>query len=127
MVKLRLHSFDTNTIITFLITETAQEEERKCNECPTLAELIDIPVLDWFTLGLKLGLSSYNLDTIQEDYPRGNKACKRVMFHQWLKRDVDSSYKKLIYALEEMGEFKIASDLRKQYGEYELSLYYSVY
>ena len=127
MVKLRLYPFDTSTIITFLITEKAQEEERKCNECPTLAELIDIPVLDWFALGLKLGLSSYDLRTIQEDYPRSNKACKRVMFDQWLKIDVDSSYKKLIYALEEMVEFKIASDLRNKYGHYEFCSYCSVY
>jgi hypothetical protein len=98
-------------------SDKAQEDDRKCNECPSLAQLIDIPVLHWFPLGLKLGLSSYDLQVIQEDYPRNSKSCKRVMFDQWLRTDLDASFKKLIYALEEMGEFKIASQLRSIYGE----------
>ena len=96
--------------------EKFQEEDSRSNECPKLARLISIPVLHWFSLGLKLGLTSYDLQVIQEDNPRNSKACKRAMFNEWLRAEAHPSYKKLIYALEEMGDFKIASQLRRTYG-----------
>lgn len=73
-------------------------------------------MLDWFPLGLKLGISDYDLRVIQEDHPRDNKACKRVMFNLWIRQDFSASFKKLIFALEELCEFKISNPLRKKYG-----------
>lgn len=102
--------------------DKAQNDDTKSNECPSLVELIDIPIRKWFTLGLKLGLSDYDLQVIQDDYPRDSRACKRVMFTQWLATDVNASYKTLIYALEEMANFKIAHQLRSKYGNQMLLL-----
>jgi len=40
------------------------------------------------------------------------------MFNKWLEIDINASYKKLIFALEEIHLVKVASDLRKQFGMY---------
>ena len=92
--------------------------------CPQLSQLINIKVLDWYTLGLNLGINAYELDVIRDDNPRDNKACKRTMFRNWLRQDRDATFKKLILALEKMCEFNVASELRKKYGKICVGLVY---
>lgn len=84
---------------------------------PELSQLINIKVLDWFTLGLHLGMNDYDLQVIRDNNPRDNKACKRTMFSEWLRRDSDATFKKLILALEKMCELSVASELRQKYGK----------
>ena len=91
--------------------------EAAAHKKPTLSELINIQVLDWFSLGLNLGMNDYELQVIRDNYPRDNKSCKRMMFSKWLQQDLEATYKKLIFALEEMCEFRVASELRRQYGK----------
>ena len=42
-----------------------------------------VEVIDWYNLGLELGLPSYQLDIIQND-SRGVKDGQRMMFQKWL-------------------------------------------
>ena len=85
---------------------------------PTIVQLNSLEVIEWFSLGLKLGLSEYELQTIDYDNPKSSKACKRMMFSKWLEVDINASYKKLIFALEEISLVKVANDLREHYGMY---------
>lgn len=104
-------------IITY-VSFLDQVHEMDGQQHPTIVQLNSLEVLDWFSLGLKLGLSEYELKTIECDYPKDSKACKRTMFGKWLEVDIKASYKKLIFALEEICLVKVANDLRKKYGTY---------
>ena len=56
-----------------------------------------ITVTDWYTLGLKLGLPYYLLDTISHDYFTIQK-CKRMMLMSWLETG-SGSWSSLVEAL----------------------------
>ena len=51
---------------------------------PTLRDLCLLPVLNWYLLGLQLGVSTDELDVIERNYPSNNKMCKVKMFGTWL-------------------------------------------
>lgn len=88
-------------------------------QIPKLSDVTNLEVLimNWFNLGLKLGITEYELCVIEDNYPRDNKACKRKMFSTWLKLNPNSSYPKLIKALQEIGEMTIANDLCRKHGK----------
>ena len=75
---------------------------------PTLRDLSLLPVLSWYLLGLQLGVSAYELNVIQKNYPRDNHMCKVMMFEAWLRVDMVATYKKLATALVTVGMRNIA-------------------
>ena len=91
-----------------------RKHENTSQQVPTITELNSIPIVDWFSLGLKLGINEYELNVMQTNDPKDNKACKRTMFSTWLRTDLKATFRKLIFALEEIGEVKVANDLRRQ-------------
>ena len=62
----------------------------------------------WYKLGLELGVSPYDLDVIEGNYPRDREMCKLKMFGAWLRGDADSTYEKLVKALTAVGKRSIA-------------------
>ena len=52
---------------------------------PKLRDLIHLEVtLDWYPLGLTLGLPQHVLDVIEKDHANDSATCKRKMFSKWL-------------------------------------------
>ena len=70
---------------------------------PTLRDLSLISVPSWYLLGLQLGISGDELDTIEKNYSRDNHMCKVKMFGTWLRVDTRPTYIKLAKALVAVG------------------------
>ena len=68
----------------------------------------------WDTLGRCLGLSKGEIKEIEGDYQ--NTGRRRIeMFDKWLSKEENPSWEKMIAALEDMSENKLASQLKKKY------------
>ena len=76
-----------------------------------LRELKDV---QWDTLGTYLGLSQGEIKEIEGNYQ--NIGRRRIeMFNKWLSKEENPSWEKMIAALEDMSENKLAGQLRKKY------------
>ena len=76
-----------------------------------------VNVTDWHDLGLKLGLTMSQLRGIELTHPRdGPGRLKAEMFDVWLKSSPNASWADLITALEDMGEDRVASNVRAAYS-----------
>ena len=73
--------------------------------------------MQWYDLGLQLGVDDEELKTIQQNYLRDSKACKREMFSAWLRTASSPSYQQLVEALRTVGENKEANHLCERYGK----------
>jgi len=76
--------------------------------------LVLTPVLNWHTLGINLDLPVPSLDAIWIDYKRTDRQ-RQEMITKWLAFDTGASWSKLACALEEMGENKVAKNIRDTY------------
>ena len=90
---------------------------------PELNHLMDLQVSDWYRLGLKLRLNSYELNIIKKDHPGDTKLQTCEMFDHWLRTQPDASYEQLIRALHEVGDENVANFLCKKYGKYMASFF----
>ena len=73
-------------------------------------------VLDWHTLGTKLGLPIHSLGAIQIDYSTyGTVRQRQEMISKWLAFDAQASWSKLATALEEMGNCTLANKIWDTY------------
>ena len=71
-------------------------------------------VTEWDVLGIYLGLEENEIQVIKRD----NVSTARrqiVMLDEWLKRDVDASWEKVIDSLKCMSQIKLADELKKKY------------
>ena len=71
-----------------------------------------IEVVDWYQLGLNLGLPKHDLDKIQQNYHLGNNRQRLEMLDLWLRRTPNAARGDVVSALEQMGENRIAEDMR---------------
>ena len=73
-------------------------------------------VLDWHTLGIKLGIPSHSLGEIQMNYSAyGIVRQKQEMITTWLDYDTEASWDKLANALKEMGKHVVATKIWNAY------------
>ena len=73
-------------------------------------------VLDWHTLGTKLGLPDYTLEAVQIDYNAyGIGRQREEMITKWLDYDTEASWDKLANALKEMGNHVEAKKIWNTY------------
>lgn len=73
-------------------------------------------VLEWHTLGTKLGLPVYTLDTIRIDFnANGTGRQRQQMITTWLAYDTKASWSKLANALEAMGKHVAATKIWNTY------------
>ena len=73
-------------------------------------------VLDWRTLGGKLGISHQKLQAIQVEY--GTDQQKEMIINTWLEDDEEASWSKLASTLEEIGKhiYKVAKEIQCKYA-----------
>ena len=73
-------------------------------------------VLDWHTLGIKLGIPNHSLGEIQSNYgANGIVRMRQEMIKKWLTWDEDCSWCKLAHALEEMELHVVVRKIREKY------------
>ena len=77
---------------------------------PTLKELSDelYSVVDWHSLGVKLGLKDHELSTIEKNFRGDNELCKDKMLARWLRSAELPTWTAVVDALQLMGERNIA-------------------
>ena len=73
----------------------------------------------WKTLGLLLGLLQNRLDVIERDYDHVDD-CYREMLHAWYDATLHPSWDIITWALDEMGQNRLAESIRKKYTHSEL-------
>ena len=69
---------------------------------PSLKELTNLPVSEWYPLGIQLGLEGHELATIRNNNAGLSDSCQQSkidMFQKWLNSAVTPSYKQLHEAL----------------------------
>ena len=71
-------------------------------------------VTGWHRLGINLGLQTYELSRIEQDY-QGNKRRMLEMLDLWLQRPPATPWGDLANALQEMGENRVAESIRHKY------------
>ena len=73
-------------------------------------------VVDWFGLGLNLGLPKHELDRIEHDY-QGNDRRRVEMLDLWLRCTPCATWEDVVRALEQMGEKRVAENILQVHGE----------
>ena len=71
-------------------------------------------VIEWYTLGLFLGLTENEIKAIEQDHD-GTVRRRMAVVNKWLKKEADPSWLIIISALEKMSETSLANQLRKKY------------
>lgn len=72
------------------------------------------PVTKWFQLGINLGLQTYELNKVQQDYHGSDQQMLQTL-DLWLRRTPDASWLNVVSALEKMGENRVATNIRRKY------------
>ena len=73
-------------------------------------------LLDWHTLGIKVGTPHYLLGEIQINYSAyGVGRQRQEMITKWLEYDTKASWDKLANALKEMGKHVVATKIWSAY------------
>ena len=70
-------------------------------------------VIDWFSLGLNLGLQKHELTKIERDY-QGNDRRRVEMLDIWLHRTPNATWEDVVRALQQMGENTVAENIREK-------------
>ena len=84
---------------------------------PTLKDLSEElnSVVDWYSLGVKLSVQSYELHTIEKDYYGDNGRCKHEMLVRWLHSAKCPTWKAVADALLQMGEHTVSVKIQTKY------------
>ncbi len=84
---------------------------------PTLRDLVRLPAIDWYNVGLELELDEGDLDTVSKDNHLDDAKARRDMYRLWLRRCSDPSFQELVNALYQSGHESVAESLRLKYGK----------
>ena len=84
---------------------------------PTLTELSNEldSVVNWHSLGVKLGVEDHELTTIERDFHGDSVRCKHEMLSRWLRNAKQPTWKTVVDALCLMGEHAVALKIREKY------------
>ena len=77
---------------------------------PTAKELSNEldSVVNWYSLGIKLGVEDHELRTIEQNHRGDNERCKHEVLSRWLRRAKLPTWKAVADALHLMGEDTVA-------------------
>ena len=117
--KVRINSTFSGKIANMAEGPDLGDPVAKCvrsSSTPTLSELSNEldSVVDWHSLGVKLGLKGHELSIVAANY-RGNTRCKHEMLIHWLKNDKCPTWKAVVDALSLMGERAVALKIRDKH------------
>ena len=76
-----------------------------------------VRVVEWYDLGLQLGVENAELEVIQKNKIGDLRACRREMFKAWLRINPNPSFQQLVEALLAVGETSEADRLCKKYSK----------
>ena len=84
---------------------------------PTLTELSNElhSVVNWHSLGVKLGVEDHELTTIEKNFRGDNERCKHEMLSRWLRNAKQCTWKAVADALRRIEERAVASEIRKKH------------
>ena len=71
--------------------------------------------MNWFVLGVNLGLGDYQLRPIEKDYHGDAARCKIEMLNCWLQNAALPTWKAITDALQQMGEHTVAAKIQAKY------------
>ena len=74
--------------------------------------IMDIVAPDWKSLGIALGFTAPDLETIEQRHSRDPSCCIQDLFSKWFRQRSGYSWKMLIEALEKAKLTNLASDLQ---------------
>ena len=73
-------------------------------------------VINWFLLGINLGLPKHELSKIQQSYAsQGIDQQRLEMLYLWLQRTPNATWEDVVRALQQMGENAMAENIREKY------------
>jgi len=73
-------------------------------------------VVDWYQLGMKLGVPDYKLDEIERNHPTdGVSRWRDEVLSLWLRLIPNASWNNVIRALQQMGEKALAEKIRHKH------------
>ena len=84
---------------------------------PQLKDLVLVRAVEWYDLGLQLGVENAEMKVIQKNNPGDLTTCRREMFEVWLRITPNPSYQQLVEALLAVRETNEAECLCKKYGK----------
>ena len=77
-------------------------------------------ITDWYQLGVYLNLQTHELDKIQQDHAhQGNDRQRLEMLALWLRCTLNASWEDVVSALQQMGENRVAENVRQKHGLYK--------
>ena len=84
---------------------------------PRLKELTNAldSIVDWYQLGVRLGLKDHELRTISRDFRGDNERCKLEMLGRWLRNAELPTWKAVVDALQLMGEHAVAAKIQARH------------
>ena len=84
---------------------------------PTLKELSNAldSIVDWYPLGVRLGLKEHELRTISRDFRGDNAGCKLEMLGRWLRNAELPTWRTVADALRLMGEHALAAKIQARH------------
>ena len=84
---------------------------------PLLKELSNAldSIVNWYSLGVKLGLEDHELSAIEQDYRGDCDRSKLEMLSRWLRNAKLPTWKAVIDALQQMGEHAVALKIQAKY------------
>ena len=92
---------------------------------PTLRELSNAldSVVNWYSLGVKLGVENRELRTIEQNYHGDNQRSKLEMLVRWLGHAKLPTWKTVADALYQMGEFTVALKIQTKFCTTDAGMY----
>ena len=70
--------------------------------------------VEWYQLGVQLGIPSAALSTIRCDYPNDVQGCMTEVINRWLQSAPECSWAKLAQAVEAMGGYAASGEKLRQ-------------
>lgn len=74
-----------------------------------------VQVTNWHLLGIRLGVPSHKLKTIEQNYPIDTERCKNEMLTMWLQMFPNARWRDIVRALHEMDYHAPAKKVYREY------------
>ena len=74
-------------------------------------------IVDWFNIGIHLGVKEHTLQFIAKDHPRDTQRCRAEMFSAWLKGEGATGWSDIVLALAKTGRKDLSNKIALKYGQ----------